>query len=63
MLQTISPEYPDLYALANYSIARISAIQGNINEAKRLGEENVKALETMQHRKAKEARDWLNSIK
>jgi tetratricopeptide (TPR) repeat protein/transcriptional regulator with XRE-family HTH domain len=62
MLQTISPEYPDLYALANYSIARISAIQGDINEARQLGEENVKALETMQHRKAEEARAWLNSI-
>lgn len=63
MLQTIGPEYPDLYALANYSVARISAIQGNISEARQLGEENVKALEKMQHRKAEEARAWLNSLK
>ncbi|GCF11275.1 tetratricopeptide repeat protein [Dictyobacter arantiisoli] len=62
MLQIINPEYQDLFALANYNIARIAAIQGDMSLAQKLGEENVKALEMMHHRKAEEARRWLNSI-
>ncbi|GER86958.1 hypothetical protein KDW_11200 [Dictyobacter vulcani] len=63
ILQVIGPEYPDLFALANYNLAYVAAIQGDLDEAKIRGEENVKALEAMGHRKAEEARRWLESIK
>jgi tetratricopeptide (TPR) repeat protein/transcriptional regulator with XRE-family HTH domain len=63
MLQIILPEHQDLLALANYSMARIAAHQGNIAQAKILGEEGARNLEKIQHTKAKEARDWIATLK
>jgi tetratricopeptide (TPR) repeat protein/transcriptional regulator with XRE-family HTH domain len=63
MLQIILPEHQDLSALANYSMARIAAYQGNITQAKALGAESVKNLESIQHIKVGEAREWLATLK
>ncbi len=60
---TIIPEGgQDLIALAQFGLARTKAAQGNMQEVRRFGEASVIALEAMGHRKAKEVRDWLNSI-
>jgi hypothetical protein len=57
---TIIPEGgQDLIALAHYGLARAVAAQGNIQEARRLGEASAAALETMGHRNVQEVRDWL----
>ena len=61
-MRTIIPEGgQDLIALAHYGLARAVAAQGNIQEARRLGEASVAALETMGHRNVQEVRDWLKS--
>ena len=62
MLVTISDEDYDLFALANYGLARIAAAQSNINEARKLGEKSKTILESIGHRKAKEVTNWLDSI-
>lgn len=59
----INPEgEQDSVALANYGMARIASIKGDIDEACRLGELSVVMLETIGNRKAKEVRNWLSSI-
>jgi hypothetical protein len=40
----------------------VAALQGNIQEARRLGEISLAALEGMQHRDTEEVRNWLGSI-
>lgn len=61
MLSTIPEGGQDLLALAEYGLARVAA-QSNVQEALKLGEASVTALEAMGHRYAREARDWLDSI-
>jgi tetratricopeptide (TPR) repeat protein/transcriptional regulator with XRE-family HTH domain len=51
----------DLIALAQYGLARISAVQGKTEEAFKLGEMSSNTLESLGHRSAKEVRDWLLS--
>jgi tetratricopeptide (TPR) repeat protein/transcriptional regulator with XRE-family HTH domain len=60
MLTIISEEDRDLLALAQYGLARVAAAHGYFDEARRLGEASVTALEALGHRNAKEVRDWLN---
>ncbi len=62
MLLTIPKGGQDLTALAQYGLARIAVAQDKINEARRLGEASVTALETMGHRSAEEARFWLDKL-
>jgi tetratricopeptide (TPR) repeat protein/transcriptional regulator with XRE-family HTH domain len=62
MFATIPEGGQDLFALAQYGLARVAAAQGNLQEARKLGEASVTALETMGHRHAQEARGWLDSI-
>ncbi len=60
---TIIPEgSQDLIALAQYGLARSASVQGNIQEARRLGEESLTALKVIGHRKANEVKDWMASI-
>ena len=63
MLTLVPEGGQDLFALAQYGLARTAAAQGNIHEARKLGEASVTALEAMGHRNAKDVRDWLNSIR
>ncbi|HJT58803.1 MAG TPA: tetratricopeptide repeat protein [Ktedonobacteraceae bacterium] len=52
----------DLVALSNYGLARVAAAQNNFHKARNTGEVSVKTLEDMGHHKAKEVRNWLNSL-
>jgi hypothetical protein len=51
-----------LLALADYGLAKIAVIEGNVLEAKRLGKASLRVLESLQHRNAKEIGDWVESI-
>ena len=62
MLTVLPVGDQDLIVLAQYGLARVAAAQDNIEEARRLGEASVKALEAMGLRYAKEVRDWLDSL-
>jgi tetratricopeptide (TPR) repeat protein/transcriptional regulator with XRE-family HTH domain len=62
MLSSIPEGDQELLALAHYGLARTAAAQGNIEDARALGETSVSALETIGHHNAQEVREWLNSI-
>jgi tetratricopeptide (TPR) repeat protein/transcriptional regulator with XRE-family HTH domain len=62
LLATAPEDFQDLIALAQYGLARVAIEQGNIQEALRLGEMSLTALETIQSRDAGEVREWLDSI-
>jgi tetratricopeptide (TPR) repeat protein/transcriptional regulator with XRE-family HTH domain len=62
MSNTVPQGSHDLLALAHYGLAQVAAAEGDIFGALKMGEVSVKALEEMGHRKAKEVRNWLNSI-
>ena len=62
MLTVIPEGSQDLIALAQYGLARSVSAQGNIDEARRLGEASLTALDVMGHRKADEVSAWLNSM-
>src|SRR5579885_1374779 len=57
LLTTVPEAGQELVALGQYGLARTLAAKGNIQEALKLGELSVTALETMGYRKAKEVRD------
>ena len=61
MLTIISEGDQDLIALAQYGLARSASVQGNIQEAVRLGETSLSALKVIGHHKATEVKDWLDS--
>ena len=52
----------DLSALAHYGLARTLAAQGHIAEARNIGIESAKLLETIRHRKAQEVRAWVDDL-
>jgi tetratricopeptide (TPR) repeat protein len=62
ILSTVSEGDQDLKALAQYGLARSALIQGNTNEAWKLGDMSVTTLEEIGHRHAQEVRAWLDSI-
>lgn len=62
MLTILSEGDQDLIALSQYGLARSASVQGNIQEARRLGEASLKALNVIGHRKATEVKDWLDSV-
>ncbi|HTK07139.1 MAG TPA: tetratricopeptide repeat protein [Ktedonobacteraceae bacterium] len=63
MLTIISEDMQDLMALANYGVARVALAGGNTQEALKFGEMSMRALETMEHRKTDEVKQWLSSVK
>ena len=62
MSTTVSEGDQDLLALAYFGLARTAAIQGNLLEARRLGEMSVTTLENMGHRTSQEVRNWLDTL-
>jgi tetratricopeptide (TPR) repeat protein/DNA-binding XRE family transcriptional regulator len=62
MFDVIPSGCSDLVALAQYGLARTSALLGNSDEAKGLGEESVLTLEKLGHSKAAEVRSWLQMM-
>lgn len=50
-------------AVALYGIARVRAIQGNIVEARRLGQSSLSILDEIGFRRADEVKQWLRSLR
>jgi tetratricopeptide (TPR) repeat protein/transcriptional regulator with XRE-family HTH domain len=62
LLTTAPEDFQDFIALAQYGLARVAALQGDIREARRLGEVSLTTLDAIQYRDAGEVRVWLDSI-
>ena len=62
MLTSIPEGGQDLFALAQYGLARAVARKGNIQDAKLFGEASITILEEIGHRRAQEVKNWLASI-
>ncbi len=62
MFNTIPQGDLELHALSQYGFARLFAAQGNLQQARQLGESSAAAFEGMKHREAKQVRHWLASI-
>lgn len=52
----------DLIALAQYGLARVAGINGNIDKARQLGVVSAAKLESMGHRYTTEVKNWLHSL-
>ncbi len=62
MLTIIPKGAQDLTALAWFGLAQVAFTKGNVNQALKFGGESISLLEAIGHRKAKEVRQWLDSI-
>lgn len=62
MLEIVSNHGQDLIALAKFGLARTAAMKGNLEDARKLGEESAATLGNMGHRNAEEVKNWLESI-
>jgi tetratricopeptide (TPR) repeat protein/transcriptional regulator with XRE-family HTH domain len=62
LLAVIPQDDLELQALAQYGQARLFAAQGNIQQARQLGEASANAFENMGHHDADQVRQWLASI-
>ena len=62
ILTTLREGDQDLIALALYGLARVNALKGDFQEARKLGEASFTSLELLGHRNAGQVRDWLASI-
>jgi tetratricopeptide (TPR) repeat protein len=62
MRRIVPPGNQELFALAQYGLARALAAQGNLSEACEVGTESAEVFETMQHRKAQEVRLWVEDL-
>jgi tetratricopeptide (TPR) repeat protein/transcriptional regulator with XRE-family HTH domain len=63
MGKVIPPGNRELLALAHYGLARTLAAQGNVSEARKVGNECAEVFETMRHRKAQEVRLWMEALR
>jgi tetratricopeptide (TPR) repeat protein/transcriptional regulator with XRE-family HTH domain len=63
MLTVIPEGNQDLIALSQYGLARVAALQGNMQEAYQLAETSLAMLKMIGHRKAKEVEGWLDALK
>lgn len=62
MLETAPQGGQDLFALAQYGLARVAGMLGAFREARSLGAISVAQLETIGHRDALEVRNWLRTL-
>jgi tetratricopeptide (TPR) repeat protein/transcriptional regulator with XRE-family HTH domain len=62
VLTSVPEGNQDLIALAQYGLARVVAVQGDMQEARRLGETSLATLDAIQYRDAEEVRAWLDSV-
>ncbi len=62
MQDTIREGDQELIALSQYGLARVAAVQNNIEEAHRLGAMSLELLEAMGNRNSIEVRAWINTI-
>jgi len=49
-------------AVAQYDLAQVAALRGDMREARRLGEECLAGFEAIEHHWAEKVRDWLHSL-
>jgi hypothetical protein len=63
MFQSIPEGDQEMYALANYGLARVAASKGELTEARVKAETSIQAFETMGHRRAQEVRQWVNTLR
>jgi tetratricopeptide (TPR) repeat protein len=61
MLEQIPSGDQQLLALAYYGLARVSALQGDVENARMHGSNSIKIFEMMEHRKVTEVREWIKS--
>ncbi len=61
-LTNSSGQDPYLIAQAEYGLAQIAALRGDISEARRLGTASMKTFEDLGHSKADEVSNWLQSL-
>jgi hypothetical protein len=61
MLEQIPPGDQEFLAQAYYGLARVYALQGDIENAKLYGNKSVAIFEMMEHRSVTEVRDWMKS--
>ncbi|MBA2396035.1 MAG: tetratricopeptide repeat protein [Ktedonobacteraceae bacterium] len=62
MLTCIPEGDQELFAQAQYGLARIEAAKGNFQKARKLGEESITILDIIGHRSVQEVRKWMLSI-
>lgn len=62
MLTTLPEGDHEMYILGQYGLARVAAAQGNIIEARRLGDTCLTSLAMSGHHKEAEVRTWLASL-
>ncbi|HEU5376179.1 MAG TPA: tetratricopeptide repeat protein [Ktedonobacteraceae bacterium] len=62
MLRITPDESQDLIALAQYGLARVAGMKGNVAEAKQLGETSADILKAMGHRYAHDVKTWLYTL-
>ncbi|HEX3642783.1 MAG TPA: tetratricopeptide repeat protein, partial [Ktedonobacteraceae bacterium] len=53
---------PQLIAAAQYGLAQVAALRGDVRQARRLGEECLAGFEAIEHYWAEKVRDWLHSL-
>jgi transcriptional regulator with XRE-family HTH domain len=53
---------PQMTAVAQYGLAQVAALRGDVREARRLGEESLAGFEAIEHYWAEKARDLLHSL-
>lgn len=61
MLEQIPSGDQELLAFAYYGLARVYALQGDRENARRYGSKSVTIFEAMEHRMVAEVRDWFKS--
>jgi len=55
-------EDQELIAIAQYSLAQLAVLRGNVKESHRLGKQCLAAFEAIEHYWVEKVRDWLHSL-
>jgi hypothetical protein len=61
-LQNWDPTKSQMTAVAQYGLAQVAALHGDVREARRLGEESLAGFEAIGHYWAEKARDLLRAL-
>jgi tetratricopeptide (TPR) repeat protein len=62
MRRIVPPGNQELFAFAQYGLARMLVAQGNLSEAREVGTESAEVFEAIQHRRAREVRLWVKDL-
>jgi hypothetical protein len=53
---------PQFIAMAQYGLAQVAALRGDVEGGRRLGQEGLTGFETIEHHWAEKVKDWLHSL-